>query len=75
MRKQITLEIYDDIEKIISSYDLIRVLKKINGTTLSLLTGVAGNNNYHHWLYDVLPRLGLCSKAINLEKIERGNIE
>ena len=47
-----------------------RVLKKLNGTTLSLLTGGAGNNNYHHWLYDVLPRLGLCSKAINLEKID-----
>ena len=46
-----------------------RILKDLKGTVLSLLTGGGGNNNYWHWLFDVLPRLGLCSKYINLEKI------
>ena len=44
-----------------------RKLKEIKGTVLSLLTGGAGNNNYWHWLYDVLPRLSLCSKIEKLE--------
>ena len=46
-----------------------RILRKLDGTVLSLLTGGAGNNNYWHWLYDVLPRIGLCSKSINLNEI------
>ena len=47
-----------------------RRLRNLNGTVLSLLTGGAGNNNYWHWLTDVLPRLALCSKAISLSKID-----
>ena len=47
-----------------------RVLKNLNGTVLSLLTGGGGNNNYWHWLVDVLPRIGLCSKTINLRDID-----
>jgi capsular polysaccharide biosynthesis protein len=46
-----------------------RKLKKLAGPVLSLLTGGAGNNIYWHWLFDVLPRLHLCSKVINLEDI------
>ena len=47
-----------------------RKLRKLNGSLLSLLTGGAGNNNYWHWLFDVLPRLGVCSKVINLNEID-----
>jgi hypothetical protein len=47
-----------------------RKLKEIKGTVLSLLTGGAGNNNYWHWLYDVLPRLYLCSKIEKLKEID-----
>ena len=47
-----------------------RKLRNLNGTVLSLLTGGAGNHNYWHWLFDVLPRFGLCSKATNLGKID-----
>ena len=47
-----------------------RILKNLNGTVLSLLTGGGGNDNYWHWLYDVLPRLALCSKAFSLEEID-----
>ena len=46
-----------------------RKLKKINGKVLSLLTGGAGNNNYWHWMYDVIPRLGICSEKIDLNNI------
>ena len=37
---------------------------------LSLLSGGGANNNYFHWLYDVLPRIGLVEilkKEINLD--------
>ena len=47
-----------------------RLLRKLNGNILSLLTGGGGNNNYWHWLYDVLPRIALYSKHSNLEKID-----
>ena len=47
-----------------------RKLRNLNGSVLSLLTGGGGNNNYWHWLFDVLPRLGLCSKTISLNEID-----
>lgn len=37
-----------------------RKLIKINGNVLSLLTGGGGNDNYFHWLFDVLPRISIC---------------
>ena len=47
-----------------------RKLRNLNGVVLSLLTGGAGNTNYWHWLYDVLPRIGLCNKFVNLSEID-----
>ena len=47
-----------------------RKLKKLKGSVLSLLTGGAGNNNYWHWLFDVLPRVGLFSKVYNLNEVD-----
>ncbi|MDC1476037.1 glycosyltransferase family 61 protein [Pelagibacteraceae bacterium] len=47
-----------------------RIKRNINGIVLSLLTGGGGNNNYWHWLYDVLPRLNLCSKVCNLNDVD-----
>jgi len=43
---------------------------KLKGTILSLLTGGAGNNNYFHWMYDVLPRIGICEEAFDISKID-----
>ena len=48
----------------------LRRLRKLNGIVLSLLTGGAGNENYWHWLYDVLPRIGLCNKLLRLNEID-----
>ena len=47
-----------------------RKLRNLNGIVLSLLTGGGGNNNYWHWLYDVLPRLELCEKSLDLELVD-----
>ena len=47
-----------------------RKLRNLNGSVLSLLTGGAGNHNYWHWLFDVLPRFGICSRSVNLNKID-----
>ena len=47
-----------------------RKLINLNGSVLSLLTGGAGNSNYWHWLYDVLPRLEICKKFFDLDKID-----
>ena len=47
-----------------------RLKKNINGTLLSLLTGGGGNDNYFHWLFDVLPRIAICEKNNILKNIE-----
>jgi len=47
-----------------------RLIKNLNGTVLSLLTGGGGNNNYFHWIFDVLPRINLCNKFFNIDEID-----
>jgi hypothetical protein len=47
-----------------------KFLKKLKGTVLSLLTGGAGNHNYGHWLWDVLPRIYLFNKFFSLKKVD-----
>ena len=39
------------------------LIKKINGNVFSLITGGAGKNNYWHWIFDVLPRIGILEKS------------
>ena len=43
-----------------------RFKKKIKGKVFSLLTGGGGNENYFHWLFDVLPRLKILQKKLIL---------
>lgn len=47
-----------------------RKLFYLNGKILSLLSGGGANNNYFHWLYDVLPRLHLLKNIQDLNKID-----
>ena len=55
----------DKVEKsIVFEKGTPRFKKKIKGNILSLLTGGAGNDNYWHWLFDVLPRIGLYEDVI-----------
>jgi len=46
-----------------------RIVKNLKGTIFSLLTGGGGNENYYHWLFDVLPRLKLIENIIDLKDI------
>ena len=57
-------------ENIIFTKGTPRLQKKIKGKVLSLLTGGAGNDNYWHWLFDVLPRINICENIIELDKID-----
>jgi len=45
-------------------------LKKIlKGSVLSLLTGGGGNENYWHWLFDVLPRIKILDDFKKIDEI------
>ena len=46
-----------------------RLKKNLKGMVFSLLTGGAGNSNYWHWLFDVLPRIRIIDNRYSLEKI------
>lgn len=46
-----------------------RLIKKIKGKVLSLLSGGGANANYFHWLYDVLPRLKIVETKLSLKQI------
>jgi len=62
---------YSNVDNnIVFSIGTPRIARNLKGSVLSLLTGGGGNNNYWHWLYDVLPRIDLCSKFINLDEID-----
>ena len=47
-----------------------RFLKKVKGKVLSLLAGGGANVNYHHWLFDVLPKLYLYKKIKPLNALD-----
>ena len=57
-------------ENIVFKNGTPRLKKFLNGTVASLLTGGGGNDNYFHWLFDVLPRLALIEKYKNLNEID-----
>lgn len=42
-----------------------RLRKKINSSILILSQGASGNNNYFHWLFDILPKIKIFSKMNN----------
>ena len=45
-----------------------RIKKKIKGRVLSLVQGASGNN-YYHWMFDILPKMKLCSEHYPLKEI------
>lgn len=47
-----------------------RILKRFNGTVFSLANGASGNDNYFHWLFDILPRLIILEKFNELKNID-----
>ena len=44
--------------------------KNIKGKVFSLIQGASGNNNYFHWMFDVLPRLIMLEKVYDLNEID-----
>ncbi len=60
----------DISENIVFHKGTPKIKKNLNGTVFSLLTGGAGNANYWHWLFDVLPRLNILKKKIDLSEID-----
>lgn len=62
---------FDNIkENIVLTKGTPRIKKKIKGTVLSLLTGGAGNENYWHWMFDVLPRIKIVKNITDINKID-----
>jgi len=68
---QIRETVFESIKKnIVLTKGTSRMKKKINGTLFSLLTGGAGNFNYWHWLFDVLPRFKILQNILELDKVD-----
>jgi capsular polysaccharide biosynthesis protein len=59
--------VLNEKHSIFSQVKLSRV-RKIKGKVA--VVAAAGSQNYHHWLYDTLPRIGLLKKAGLMEDID-----
>ena len=57
-------------ENIVFQKGTPKIKKNLGGTVFSLLTGGAGNANYWHWLFDVLPRLKILKSKMNISEID-----
>ena len=47
------------------------VQKKFSGNILSLVQGVSAIDNYGHWMLDILPKLCISEKILNLNEFDR----
>jgi len=68
--QQVSGELKDGKENIVLIKGTPRVKKKINGRVLSLIQGASGNKNYLHWVFDILPKIKLCSEHYPLKEID-----
>ena len=66
--QQITGELKSAKENIVLTKGTPRIKKKIIGKVLSILQGASGNN-YTHWMFDMLPKIKLCSEHYSLNDI------
>ena len=57
-------------QNIVFSKGTPRKKKYLNGLVFSLLSGGAANDNYFHWIFDVIPRFALCEHIVNLEEVD-----
>ncbi|MDC3249692.1 glycosyltransferase family 61 protein [Candidatus Pelagibacter sp.] len=44
--------------------------KKIKGSILCMTQGISAEINYFHWMFDILPRIKLIKKIININDID-----
>ena len=68
--QQVSGELKNAEENIVLTKGTPRVKKKINGRVLSLVQGASGNKNYFHWVFDILPKIKLCSEHYPLKEID-----
>ena len=68
--QQISGELKDAEENIVLTKGTPRIKKKIEGRVFSLVQGASGNKNYFHWLFDMLPKIKLCSEHYLLKEID-----
>ena len=55
-------------ENIVLKTGTPKIKKNISATVFSTLTGGAGKHNYFHWLFDVLPRIAILEKSIDINE-------
>ena len=46
-----------------------KFIKKFKGQIMSLVQGASGNDNYFHWMFDIIPRILLIKKYYSLNNI------
>jgi|TARA_B100002003_G_scaffold107701_1_gene100008 capsular polysaccharide biosynthesis protein len=68
--QQISGELKDAKENIVLTKGTPRIKKKIKGRVLTLVQGASGNKNYFHWVFDILPKIKLCSEHYLLNEID-----
>ena len=68
--QQISGELKDAKENIVLTKGTPRIKKKIKGRVLTLVQGASGNKNYFHWVFDILPKIKLCSEHYSLKEID-----
>ena len=68
--QQISGELKDAKENIVLTKGTPRIKKRIEGRVFSLVQGASGNNNYFHWIFDILPKIKLCSEHYLLKEID-----
>ena len=68
--QQISGELKDAKENIVLTKGTPRIKKRIKGRVLSLVQGASGNKNYAHWIFDILPKIKLCTEHYPLKEID-----
>jgi len=68
--QQISGELKDAKENIVLTKGTPRIKKNIEGRVFSLVQGASGGNNFFHWIFDILPKIKLCSEHYLLKEID-----
>ena len=68
--QQISAELKDAKENIVLTKGTPRIKKNIEGRVFSLVQGASGGNNFFHWIFDILPKIKLCSEHYLLKEID-----
>ena len=68
--QQISGELKDAKENIVLTKGTPRIKKRIEGRVFSLVQGASGGNNFFHWIFDILPKIKLCSEHYLLKEID-----